>query len=123
MLPDGSVVVLTARTAKGLEETSSLIQREGIEVRLCELDHGRADVSKYRGLVSGLGAEFDSVVLVHNAGSTGKMMPVSSYDDPDQIADYLSLNYTSPAVLNSVVLQVSRPKFYFLYPIFLSNRD
>ena len=104
------MVVLTARTSKGLEETSSLIQREGIDVRLWELDHGKADVSKYRGLVSGLlGVEFDSVVLVHNAGSTGKMMPVSRYDGPDQIADYLSLNYTSPAVLNSVVLQVGRP--------------
>jgi len=105
-LPDGSVVVLTARTAKGLEETCSLIQREGIEVRLCELDHGQADVGRYRGLVEGLGRlEFESVVLVHNAGSTGKMMSVSKYDNPDEVTSYLTLNYTSPAVLNSVVLQ------------------
>ena len=100
-------MVLTARTAKGLEETSEQVRREGIEVRIFEVDHGKADAKGYRDLVAGLGDEFESVVLVHNAGSTGRMRPVSSYDDPEEVAAYLALNYTSPAVLNSVVLKVT----------------
>jgi len=108
-LSEGSLVALSARTVKDLEETAAFVQREGIEVRVFEIDHGKVDAEGYRRLVSGLGTEFDSIVVVHNAGSTGKMMPVSRYDQPEEVAAYLALNYTSPAVLNSVLLQRFEP--------------
>jgi len=103
----GSVVYLTGRSLDGLQDTSALISREGLTVRTFVIDHGRADILYYRNILMAdlNGSDFESLVLVHNAGSVGTMNLASFYQDPLEIAGLWTLNYTSPVVLNSVVLQ------------------
>lgn len=108
-----SVVVLTARSAEDLQVTAQKVDRPEITVKTYQRDHTKDTVDCYNLMmdeVTEIKARderigFDTLCIVHNVGSTGRLGPLSGPQDPQEIAHCLALNYTSPAILNSVVLR------------------
>ena len=103
-LSPGSTVFLTARSEDALKETADSLN---VNVQWFAVDHGLADASKYADIMSKINPDdYDSAVIVHNAGNIGRQgVTVRNYDNKQDIQDYLDLNYTSPALLNSAFLK------------------
>ena len=109
-----SVVVLTARSAEDLQVTAQKVDRPEISVKTYQRDHTKDTVDCYNLIMdevaevkaSDESIGFNTLCIVHNVGSTGRLGPLSGPQDPEEIANCLALNYTSPAILNSVVLRV-----------------
>lgn len=108
-----SVVVLTARSAEDLQVTAQKVDRPEITVKTYQRDHTKDTVDCYNLMMdevaevkaSDESIGFETLCIVHNVGSTGRLGPLSGPQDPEEIANCLALNYTSPAILNSVVLR------------------
>ncbi|MFL5283560.1 MAG: SDR family NAD(P)-dependent oxidoreductase [Rhodopila sp.] len=89
----GAQVVLTARTQGGLEETDDAIRAAGGQASLLPLDLREADQIDAIGPT--LYQRFGRLdVLVHNAGTLGKLTPVSHILNDDW-ADVVGINLTA----------------------------
>jgi len=116
-LNPGSVIYLTARSKAKLDETAaSITDKSGnLQVRTFEIDHETAGIDVYHDMMKSLNegavvsnGAFESAVIIHNAGSIGGqngLTIVRDFQDKDEIDKYCSLNYTSPAILNSAFMK------------------
>merc|ERR1712029_913221 len=75
-------------------------------VVLKQLDLNSASKEDLRSTVQGLDQDFDSLVVVHNAGSLGNQgTKVLDFDQAFAMQDYYNLNIVSVMILNSVVFK------------------
>jgi len=89
----GAHLVLTARTVGGLEETDDRVQVAGGAATLLPMD--LADGASLDAVGPSLLQRFGRLdVLVHNAGSLGKLTPVSHIQDKDW-ASVVAVNLTA----------------------------
>ncbi|KAL7298256.1 hypothetical protein TKK_0009242 [Trichogramma kaykai] len=110
-LDNGSQVLLLARNAEKLKETSNKLPKNlSVKYESVDLSVAKADQLKDIVLKS-LGAkkpeEFDQLVVIHNAGSVGDVsQPTTQMIDFDIWRKYYDLNVFSPAVLNGVLMHI-----------------
>lgn len=114
---DESVLLLLARSAQGLEETKKLVleANSGLKVFCTTIDLGKGNAATFKSILdeglSKAGAtpvDFQLAFIVHNAGSLGNVGPsVAEMNDVEQWNEFLALNVTSTAALNSEFLKVS----------------
>lgn len=89
----GAHLVITARTQGGLEETDDAVRAAGSEATLLPLD--LADGSAVDAIGPSVFRRFGRLdILVHNAGSLGKLTPVPHILDADW-ADVVAINLTA----------------------------
>lgn len=113
---EGSVLLLLARSAQGLQETRDRVieANPGVSVVCTPVDLVKGNASLYQSFLlnalsetSSAPGDFQLAVIVHNAGSLGDIGPgVAEHNDADQWSEFLALNITSTAVLNSEFLKV-----------------
>lgn len=111
-----SVLLLLARNAQGLEETKKLVleANSSLKVFCTPIDLGKANAEFFKSVLEdGLTkaeatpVDFQLAFIVHNAGSLGNVGPsVADMNDVVQWTEFLALNVTSTAVLNSEFLKV-----------------
>ena len=93
----GAHVVLTARTAKGLEEVEQRIFDAGGSATIAPLD--LAENESIGRLAGAIGERWQALdVLVLNAGMLGSLSAVPAID-PKELAKTLTLNVSAPAAL------------------------
>jgi len=94
---EGAHVILTARTAGGLEEVEERIFAAGGNATIAPLDIGESGgVAK---LASAIGGRWDALdILVLNAAMLGTLTPVPSID-PKELAQLLTLNISAQQAL------------------------
>ncbi len=93
----GAHVVLTGRTAGGLEEVEELIHAAGGSATIAPLD--LLDTDGVPRLASAIAERWRSLdMLVLNAAALGTLGPVPAFD-PKEFARILSLNVSAPAAL------------------------
>ena len=93
----GAHVVLTARTAKGLEEVEQHIFDAGGSATIAPLDLTENDAIAL--LAAAIGERWQALdVMVLNAGMLGSLSAVPSID-PKELARTLTLNVSAPAAL------------------------
>lgn len=93
----GAHVVLTARTAKGLEEVEQTIFDAGGSATIAPLDLGESD--SIARLATAIGERWDALdVMVLNAAMLGSLAAVPSID-PKEFAQLLTLNVSAQAAL------------------------
>ena len=112
--PAGSVLVLMARNAKGLDQTKSAIEANSpsVRVRTVPVDLGAADEDSLRQylakVVKELGvvaADFEQACVVHNAASLGDVSKhVTQHVSTTDMRKYWDINLTAAVVLNAVFL-------------------
>lgn len=105
----GAHVVLTARTAKGLEEVEERIHAAGGNATIAPLDLVDGDsIGRLAAAIDGRWQALD--VLVLNAATLGSLSPVPHLD-PAELARVMTLNVTAQAALLSAfdpLLRVSK---------------
>ena len=108
-LGEGSTIYLTARTEKDLIETQNRILSKNakLEVKHFIIDQGNVEKESYVNMLENIKPDnYNSAVIVHNAGSIGKQgQMVRDYDNKDDLYNYYSLNLFSVAILNSVFMK------------------
>lgn len=93
----GAHVVLTARTASGLEEVEQTIFDAGGSATIAPLDLTQTD--SIARLATAIGERWNALdVLVLNAGTLGTLAAVPAID-PKELAQVLTLNVSAPAAL------------------------
>ena len=93
----GAHVVLTARTAKGLEEVEQHIFDAGGSATIAPLDLTENDaIARLAAAIGGRWQALDLLVL--NAGMLGSLSAVPSID-PKELARTLTLNVSAPAAM------------------------
>jgi short-subunit dehydrogenase len=93
----GAHVVLTARTAKGLEEVESAIFEAGGSATIAPLDLTETDSIARLGLA--IGERWPQLdIMVLNAGMLGSLTPVPAID-AKELAQVLTLNVSAQAAL------------------------
>ncbi|WP_260598965.1 SDR family NAD(P)-dependent oxidoreductase [Sphingomonas endolithica] len=93
----GAHVVLTARTAKGLEEVESAIFDAGGSATIAPLDLTETDSIARLGLA--IGERWPQLdIMVLNAGMLGSLTPVPAID-AKELAQVLTLNVSAQAAL------------------------
>eukprot|EP00118_Oscarella_pearsei_P003184 m.13339 g.13339 ORF g.13339 m.13339 type:complete len:266 (+) comp24696_c0_seq1:1182-1979(+) len=106
-------IVLTARSADGLEETKQLIAKHapGLDVSVlagdfAQTNGGEGDLSE-KLLRSVESKTYEQVILINNAGSLGNIaVPLSEQADLNHLQEYFLLNVGAPIVLTSNFLKV-----------------
>ena len=94
---DGYHVVLTARTAKGLEEVEERIHAAGGSATIAPLD--LTDGESIGRLATAVASRWDALdVMVLNAAMLGTLTPVP-HIDPTEFARLVTLNLTAQAAL------------------------
>lgn len=94
---DGAHVILTARTAGGLEEVEGRIHDAGGTATIAPLDLLDGDsIARLAAAVADRWGRLD--VLVLNAGTLGTLSPVPAID-PKELGRVLALNASAPAAL------------------------
>ncbi|XP_034248916.1 sepiapterin reductase isoform X2 [Thrips palmi] len=111
-----SVLLLLARNAQGLQETRAKVLEANpdITVVCIPTDLAKGGAELFRSvIINGLGeakaapGDFQLAFIVHNAGSLGNVGPgVAEMNDSEEWSEFLTLNITSTAVLNSEFLKV-----------------
>lgn len=114
--PAGSVIVLMARNAKGLDQTKSAaeVNNPAVRVRTVPVDLGGVDedtLRQYLGkVVKELGVsvgDFEQACIVHNAATLGDVSKnVTQHVSTTDIRKYWDVNLTSVVALNSVFLDL-----------------
>jgi NAD(P)-dependent dehydrogenase (short-subunit alcohol dehydrogenase family) len=95
----GAHVVLTARTAKGLEAVEETIFDAGGSATIAPLDLTQTD--SIARLATAIGERWAALdVMVLNAGMLGSLAPVNSIE-PREFAQVLTLNVSAPVALIS----------------------
>ncbi|MCW3847716.1 SDR family NAD(P)-dependent oxidoreductase [Sphingomonas sp. LB-2] len=93
----GAHVILTARTAGGLEEVEEAIHAEGGSATIAPLDLTENDsIARLAGAIQGRWPALDMLVL--NAATLGDLSPVPAFDFKD-FAKVLTLNVSAQAAL------------------------
>ena len=93
----GAHVVLTARTAGGLEEVEATIHASGGSATFAPLDLAESDA--IARLATAIGDRWDALdILVLNAGMLGSLSSVPAID-PKEMAQVLTLNVSAQAAL------------------------
>lgn len=93
----GAHVVLTARTAKGLEDIEQTIFDAGGSATIAPLDLAESD--SIARLATAIGERWEALdVLVLNAAMLGSLASVASID-PKELAQVLTLNVSAQAAL------------------------
>ena len=101
-------LVLISRDLDGLQKTSEMCLNVNnkCSVILKQLDLNSASKEDLRSTVQDLGQDFDTLVVVHNAGSLGNQgTKVLEFDQASVMQDYFNLNIVSVMILNSVVFR------------------
>ncbi len=94
---EGAHVVLTARTAGGLEEVEAQIHDAGGSATIAPLD--LVDGDSIGRLATAIASRWDALdVLVLNAATLGSLTPVP-HIDPKEFARVMTLNVTAQAAL------------------------
>ncbi|XP_026478954.1 sepiapterin reductase [Ctenocephalides felis] len=113
----GSVIVLLARSLKGLEVTKSFILaiNPSISVVTTEIDLSKPNYEAFQknleSSVQGLSMQsFDATMIVHNVGSVGDVTKrVSELNNLNYWQEYYALNVFGVALLNSAFLKFVGP--------------
>lgn len=113
----GSVIVLLARSLKGLEATKSFILaiNPSISVVTTEIDLSKPNYEAFQknleSSVQGLSMQsFDATMIVHNVGSVGDVTKrVSDLNNLNYWQEYYALNVFGVALLNSAFLKFVGP--------------
>ncbi|WP_413061241.1 SDR family NAD(P)-dependent oxidoreductase [Sphingomonas carotinifaciens] len=93
----GAHVVLTARTAKGLEEVEDTIFNAGGSATIAPLDMTETDaIARLAGAIGDRWQALDTLVL--NAGTLGSLAAVPAID-PRELAQVLTLNVSAQAAM------------------------
>ncbi len=93
----GAHVVLTARTAGGLEEVEDLIFANGGKASIAPLDLTESDAVARLG--TAIGERWDALdIMVLNAAMLGTLSPVHSID-PKTLAQVLTMNVSAQAAM------------------------
>jgi NAD(P)-dependent dehydrogenase (short-subunit alcohol dehydrogenase family) len=93
----GAHVVLTARTAKGLEEVEETIFAGGGSATIAPLDLAESD--SIARLATAIGERWDALdIMVLNAAMLGSLAAVPSID-PKELAQVLTLNVSAQAAM------------------------
>ncbi|WP_112382826.1 SDR family NAD(P)-dependent oxidoreductase [Sphingomonas carotinifaciens] len=93
----GAHVVLTARTAKGLEEVEETIFNAGGSATIAPLDMTETDaIARLAGAIGDRWQALDTLVL--NAGTLGSLAAVPAID-PRELAQVLTLNVSAQAAM------------------------
>jgi NAD(P)-dependent dehydrogenase (short-subunit alcohol dehydrogenase family) len=93
----GAHVVLTARTAKGLEEVEETIFAAGGSATIAPLDLAESD--SIARLATAIGERWDALdIMVLNAAMLGSLAAVPSID-PKELAQVLTLNVSAQAAM------------------------
>ena len=101
-------LVLISRDLDGLQKTSEMClnMNNKCSVVLKQLDLNSASKEDLRSTVQDLDQDFDTLVVVHNAGSLGNQgTKVLDFDQASAMQDYFNLNIVSVMILNSVVFK------------------
>ena len=106
-------VHLISRSLNDLELTEKLCKevKIGVGIHLHELDLMKAEKEDFEKLFQTVSFEkFDSIVLVHNAGSLGNQgTKIAHFDDLQEMQNYYRLNVFSVMLLNSVISKKVAP--------------
>ena len=102
-------LMLLARDEVGLKSCKDEIAKEAPSVNVIIVPYDLSDVSKLQEVASKVPVgQYDSLLLVHNAGTCPDVSrPLLAHDDGSNIQKHFAINYTSMALLNSLLL----PKF------------
>ncbi|XP_046659744.1 LOW QUALITY PROTEIN: sepiapterin reductase-like [Homalodisca vitripennis] len=107
----GSHIVLLARSQDGLNQTKELIQASNpnVTVQVHSVDLSQADTAVFKTILQSdeiKDKDFDLAMLVHNAGSIGKVDQLASdIDDPQEWNRYMSLNLYHVTALTAEFLR------------------
>ena len=100
-------VILLGRTLKDLETTQKLCKevKLGVNVQIHKFDLATSEKCHFESLFKEVNFQnFDSLVLVHNAGSLGNQgTKIADFDDIQEMQNYYRLNVFSVMLLNSIV--------------------
>lgn len=108
----GSVVVLLARSAEGLEETKREIFKvnAGLKVFADSIDLTKPPVEDLKRLINesyDKTVAYDLVMVVHNVGTIGDTSKwARDIEDYAQLESYYSTNVFTPIILNNLLLKV-----------------
>ena len=103
---DTPVLVLISRDLDGLEKTAQMCKNVNnkCQVILKQVDLSQATKDDLKIVLEDLDKDFESLVLVHNAGSLGNQgTKVTDFDNAKELQDYFYLNIVSAMLLNSIV--------------------
>uniref|UniRef100_A0A1B6LTE4 Sepiapterin reductase n=1 Tax=Graphocephala atropunctata TaxID=36148 RepID=A0A1B6LTE4_9HEMI len=103
----GSRLVLVARSVTGLEETKSLILTNNphITVQTHSVDLSQPDPGVFKDILQ-QAESYDLAMLVHNAGSLGRIDQLAAdIDDPQEWNRYMSLNLYHVTTLTAEFLR------------------
>eukprot|EP00035_Acanthoeca_spectabilis_P031222 m.13092 g.13092 ORF g.13092 m.13092 type:complete len:293 (-) comp4617_c0_seq2:107-985(-) len=107
----GRTMVLTARTAGGLDHTAALVEKSGggkwtVKKVVADLSLRETLDRSLSEVVAALPSSAERVLLVNNAGSLGGVTKsVADMVDIEPLREYLELNVVSVIALTSRVLQ------------------
>lgn len=104
----GSVVVLLARSAEGLEKTKKevLEANDGVKVITRSMDLTKVNEEDLQGLVEESRGEFELVMMIHNVGTLGDVSKWSKdINDYNYLESYFSTNVFTPMILNNFFLK------------------
>lgn len=111
-LRSGSVVVLLARSASGLESTKQQILQinPGVNVVAKSLDLSKPSPVDINNLISESfdpKINFELFVVIHNVGTIGDIKKwAADIEDYDEVQNYFSINVFGVIVLNNLLLKV-----------------
>ncbi|XP_063978571.1 sepiapterin reductase-like [Diachasmimorpha longicaudata] len=108
LLEKGSKLLLLARSENGLKDTADQVSKEVfVDFKSVDLSVATADQLSEIIRKSIDPSQFDRVMAVHNVGSVGELSKFTAdMTDFDEWRKYYDLNVFSPAVLNSVVMNL-----------------
>lgn len=102
-------LVLLARSETDLKETKKLVEsvNSKVDVIIAVVDLSNACASRFEEIIaqSYKKTEFDTAVIIHNAGQIGSIAKVSELADQEVWKNYYNLNFFSLTVLNSIFLK------------------
>ena len=114
-------LILISRAIEDLKITENLCkkQNEKCQVILGQMDLNSAKIEDFNQFLdkSVDFKVFESLILVHNAGSLGNQgTKIVDFDDADQMQSYWYLNVISVMLLNSVINKRHRIQFSSFLP-------
>ncbi|XP_053970505.1 sepiapterin reductase-like isoform X1 [Hylaeus volcanicus] len=111
VLQEGSHILLLATNLNALKESATYIP-PSISVDTVSVDLGKATKDELHSIImqsikNKRQKEFDRVVIVHNAGTTGNVTEsTNDMTDINAWRNYFDINVFSPAILNGVVMKI-----------------
>jgi sepiapterin reductase len=124
-LAPGSLVILTARSLSGLEETKELIGTNlqlKIESRSVDLEKStERDLAEVVSVIANPN-EFEQAMIVHNAASMGDLSKwLAELDNTKELQDYFNMNLFSMILLNNLFINKFSPEITSRYVINITS--